>query len=385
VTTDLDIDTETGTGSADTTSQAQTDTRVGTLINSINATNFADWYREREFARNIRDGQPYFNGPDRIPTPGRHSPSQLNQCHRKIYYRQLNAPEEQPPPRGIFWTGTRFEEELVMPYLEAAVGSDEYVRNSMWIDITCVTDAGEIRIKGATDPVIVDPESEPLLLTESKTKSSVESLDEPDAHHKAQVHAYMYGLTQEYDRQVTDAVLLYGSRTSLDIRVFHVPFDPWFWREIVLNWARQHTQYRLDETLPPAAPEFEWECEVCDYSHRCGQANDTQFRDIGAEGLLPRFGDYPREKVIEYLDGHAGAKLTPRLAHEYPSLVDDHGVYDWVCEVCGKRQAWDDVDWEGPLSEPPDCHVCASDGILASLSGLGPSTQHELMEETADA
>jgi hypothetical protein len=60
-------------------------------------------------------------------------------------------------------------------------------------------------------------------------------------------------------------------------------------------------------------------------------------------------------------------------------------VYDWVCEVCGERQAWDDVDWKGSLSEPPDCHICASNGIPASLSGLLPSTQHELMEETADA
>jgi CRISPR-associated exonuclease Cas4 len=249
VTTDLGVDSETGTGSTDTTSQGQTDTRVGALIDSINATSFADWYRERQFARNIREGQPYFNGPDRVPTPERHSPSQLNQCHRKIYYRQLNAPEEQTDPSGIFWTGTRFEEELVMPYLEAAVGSDEYVRNSMWIDITCATDAGEIRIKGATDPVVVDPDSEPLLLSESKTKSSVEHLDEPDTHHKAQVHAYMYGLTQKYDRRVTDAVLLYGSRTSLDIRVFHVPFDPWFWRQTVLNWAAEHTQCSFNRNL----------------------------------------------------------------------------------------------------------------------------------------
>src|SRR5699024_3068898 len=142
--------------------------------------------------------------------------------------------------------------ELVVPYLESLVGPGEYVRNSMWIDVTCETDAGEIRIKGATDPVIVDDESEPLLLTESKTKGSIDHLTEPDTHHRARTHAYMYGLTQKYDHRITDAMLLYGSRNSLDLRAFHVPFDPWFCSETVLTWAEEHTQYRLDETLPPA-------------------------------------------------------------------------------------------------------------------------------------
>jgi len=274
------------------------DVRIDTLIERIDATSFDDWYR-------------------------------------KIYYRQLNAPEEQADPQGIFWSGTKFEEELVVPYLEATVGSGEYVRNSMWIDATCETDAGEVRIKGATDPVIVDAESEPLLLTESKTKSSVDNLDEPNTHHRAQVHAYMYGLTQKHDRQVTDAVLLYGSRNSLDVQAFHVSFDPWFWRETVLNWAEEHTQYRLNETLPPATPVFDWECEFCDFKNRCGQGDTTPFADTDPAGLLPLFDAYPREKVADYLDTEPEAKLTPALAHKYPALAESYGIYDWHCDVCG--------------------------------------------------
>ena len=383
--TDPAVSSHDNSGPTDTLVDDRTDTRIDSLIDSIDATSFDNWYREREFARNIREGQPYFNGPTSIPTPERHSPSQLNQCHRKIYYRQLNAPEEQAAPQGIFWTGTKFEEELVVPYLEAIVGLNQYVRNSMWIDTTCKTDVGEIRIKGATDPVIVDDESEPLLLTESKTKRSLDHLESPDRHHLAQAHCYMYGLTQKYDRRVTDALLLYGSRTSLDLRVFHIAFDPWFWRQTVLSWAEDHTRFRFDEKLPPADPEFPWECNVCSYSHRCGQADTSQFRDTGPEGFLPLFNAYPREKALEYLNGHGGARLTPALAHEYPTLVDDHGVYDWMCEACGTRRAWNSTDWDGPLTKPPDCRVCASKGIPASLSGPSPAIQRELMEETADA
>jgi len=351
------------------------DVRIDTLIERIDATSFDDWYRERKFARNIREGQPYFNGPDRVPSPERHSPSQLNQCHRKIYYRQLNAPEEQADPQGIFWSGTKFEEELVVPYLEATVGSGEYVRNSMWIDATCETDAGEVRIKGATDPVIVDAESEPLLLTESKTKSSVDNLDEPNTHHRAQVHAYMYGLTQKHDRQVTDAVLLYGSRNSLDVQAFHVSFDPWFWRETVLNWAEEHTQYRLNETLPPATPVFDWECEFCDFKNRCGQGDTTPFADTDPAGLLPLFDAYPREKVADYLDTEPEAKLTPALAHKYPALAESYGIYDWHCDVCGTDFSFESVEWDGDTNEPPQCTTCAGNHVFASLAGPSCETQ----------
>jgi CRISPR-associated exonuclease Cas4 len=385
MTANLDVDSDVGTVSNSVSTGERTDPRINTLIGNIDAASFADWYQEREFTRNIREGHPYFNGPDRIPAPERHSPSQLNQCHRKIYYRQLNAPEEQADPKGIFWTGTKFEEELVVPYLEAIVGADEYVRNSMWIDVTCETDAGEIRIKGATDPVIVDAESEPLLLTESKTKRSLDHLDEPDRHHLAQTHCYMYGLTQKYDRRVTDALLLYSSRTSLDLRAFHVAFDPWFWRRTVLNWAADHTQLRLDEELPAADPELPWECNVCSYRHRCGQAEETAHSDVGVSGLLPLWTGYPQAKLVEYLEGHSEAKLTPALAYEYPALADDYGVYDWVCEACGGQQAWDDVDWDGSTAEPPDCRACASKGIHASLGGVLPTIQQEHMEGAADA
>ena len=318
MTTESNAAAEEAAASSAIVSREQPDSRASVLIDGISASSFDDWYREREFARNIREGKPYFNGPGRVPSPERHSPSQLNQCHRKIYYRQLNAPEEQADPQGIFWTGTNFEEELVVPYLESLVGPDEYVRNSMWIDITCESDAGEVRIKGATDPVIVDDESEPLLLTESKTKGSVEHLTEPDTHHRAQAHAYMYGLTEQYDRRVTDAMLIYGSRNSLDLRAFHVPFDPWFWRETVLGWAGEHTQYRLDETLPPDTPTFDWECNFCEFKHRCGQANETPVVDTDPEGFLPLF-DATHERKSSTISTPTPERSSPQL-----SLVDIH-------------------------------------------------------------
>ncbi|MFB6198195.1 MAG: Dna2/Cas4 domain-containing protein, partial [Halobacteriaceae archaeon] len=70
----------------------------------------------------------------------------------------------------------------------------------------------------------MDSESTPLLLTEIKTKSSIESLDAPDEHHLAQAHAYLYGLSEQYE-SITDAVILYADRETFETRLFHVEFD----------------------------------------------------------------------------------------------------------------------------------------------------------------
>lgn len=349
--------------------------RVRGLINNISPTAFNDWYREREFRQNILNGTPYFNRPSPVKPPERHAPSSLLQCHRKMMYKQLNAPEETSDPNGIFWIGTRFEEDLIMEFLqESVVGDGEYVTNSLWIDFTVETDAGELRIKGSTDPVIVTPESEPLLVTEIKTKRSIENTDEPNRHHKAQVHGYMRGLSEKMDRNITEAVILYGSRTTLDIKIFHVEFDPWFWEQTVVEWAATHTTYRLNEELPPASPEYEWECKFCSYKQRCGKGS-LPYENTIPTGLLPNYTGYPREKLATYLQAHNAAKLTPTLAQHHPDLADQYGAFEWTCQACGEVTAWDAVDWNGDTTAPPVCQACTNSASMAVLRGPAPAEQ----------
>lgn len=331
----------------------------------IGSESFAEWYREREWERNIREGQPYFNGPPSVPPPEKHSPSQLLQCHRKVYYRQENAPAEQEEPEGIFWTGNQFEEDVAVPYLRHVVGDNAYVRNSMWVDFEEETEAAPVRFKGETDPCIVNRESEPLLVTEIKTKDEVDHLDGPNRHHRTQVHAYLRGLSEKHDRDMDEAVVIYGSRTTMNVRAFRVEFDDAFWREVV-EWAAEHTEYRDEGELPPADPEYGWECRFCDYRHRCGRS-DEPYSDEGVRGFLPGFADYPRERVAEYLRAHDGAKLTPTLAREYPDLADKHGVRCWSCPSCETDFTWREIDHDSGPGEAPVCPECADVGELATL------------------
>lgn len=346
------------------------------VIDRIGAESFWEWYREREFARNIREGKPYFNGPSPVPEAERHSPSNLMQCHRKIYYRQENAPEEQNPPEGIFWSGRRFEEDIIVPYLQDVVaGEDTYVRNSMWVDTTVEVNGTEVRFKGATDPAIVTAESEPLVVTEVKTKSSLDGKTEPNRHHRAQVHAYMHGLSESYDRPVKEAVIIYGDRKTLNIKAFHEPFDQEFWNNAV-DWAAKHTEFRQHDQLPPPDPEYGWECEFCSFRHRCGES-EQPYQDTGATGFLPGFSEYPQERITEYLASRDDdeTKLTPTLAQEHPDLADEYAIYNWYCSKCDCHYPWDAVDLEKIDSSQPLCPSCAGDDTLATLREPSPANQ----------
>lgn len=338
----------------------------------INEESFREWYRERQWAENIRDGRPYFNGPSPVPPADKHSPSSLLQCHRKILYRQENAPAERERPEGIFWTGRRFETDVIRPYLQHIAGDDAYVRNSIWVEFDVETDVGALRVKGTTDPCLVDRQSTPLLPTEVKTKAEVDHLEAPDRHHRAQVHAYMRGLSAEYDCTVTEAVVIYGSRETLTVRAFPVAFDPEFWQDVVA-WAADHTAYRRRDELPPADPEYGWECRYCDYRHRCGRS-DRPYDDEPPDGFLPLFADYPRERVVAYLRARDDARLTPTLAREYPDLAETYDVADWICPRCDRAFPWDSDRLAESTSDRPVCPGCAGDGDLSVLS---PAMQAE--------
>lgn len=348
------------------------------LINGVSAKTFDDWYRERQHTQNIENGTPYFNGPSRIKPPGHHNPSRLLQCHRKAFYNNLNAPAEEEDPRGIFWVGSNFEEDIALPFLrESVVGADEYVTNSIWIEFTEQTDAGEIQLKGETDPVVVDAEGEPLILTEIKTKKSVENLTSPNRHHKAQAHAYMKGLSEKYDRQIADTLFLYGSRETLDIEVFHVEFDHDFWSETVVGWASKQKSYQQIGELPPADPEYSWECNFCSYRERCGRG-EMEFSSVGPTGLLPLYTDYPREKLVEYLEGHPESKLTPALANAHPTLAEEYGAFNWHCTACESAFVWDTIAWDTHSSKPPVCPECNEESSSSWLRGPDPKDQDHI-------
>lgn len=336
---------------------------------------FNEWYSEQQFQSNILEGKAYFNGPSQPKDPNHHTPSKLLQCHRKTAYARQNAPREGTQPKGLFWFGTEFEEQVIVPFLQSITTPDIYVTNSVWIDTRITHDGTTLCVRGATDPAIVTADGDPLLVTEIKTTTSLDHLSAPKPHHRAQLHAYLHALDAEYDHDLTTGLILYGSRETLDIRAFRVDFDPSFWDDIVA-WIAAQTEFEQAGELPPASPERDWECNYCSFKHRCGQA-DTPYSDIGTDGLLPVFDRYDRQNLQEYLDAHddRDARLTPTLAHQFPNLAAEYGAYDWSCSRCGESYAWEEVDWGSDTESLPFCPACADVGNLVTLSGPAADTQ----------
>lgn len=340
------------------------------IRSAITADEFADWYRERRYTENIKEGKPYFNGPGKIKPADQQSPSKLLQCKRKTIYNQLKAPKESDDPLGIFWIGQQLEDELIFPFIEYAAG-DYYTTNSIWVDFSVSTDAGEVVIRGSTDPVIVDADSKPILLTEIKSKKSVDHLEKPDERHLAQAMAYLLGLSEKYEQDINQAVIIYVAKSDLSLKPFFVSLDDDFWEERVLPWISDVKAYRLEQELPPATPENGWECNYCPYKERCGNG-ERDFENIPPGGLLPLFS-YPRDSLTDYLELHTDAKLTPSTAHEFPELAARFDVANWQCRGCKSEFKWDRI--QGTPSSLPRCPECELSGNIRILSGPMPVRQ----------
>lgn len=330
---------------------------------------FRAWYRRYEERRNAREGKFDRNAPDPPPEPSVGRPHALLTCHRKQRYREENAPGETLEPAGRFWVGTRIEEDLVFEYLDERAPAGLVAANSLWVDAPVRTADRDLRIRGLTDPVFARTDGTPVLPTEVKTRRSLGSVDGPAEHHRAQLHAYMAGLSATRDVSIEEGVLLYVSRTTLDARVVPVAFDTSFWRERVVPWLEGQAHYRESTGVPPASPEQDWECDACEYRSRCGRA-DAPVADLGFNGFVPE-RTYPRSRVEDALAADEDLALTPTLARSYPDLRTDRPVTELVCEACGRTVPWAAID---PEETAPTCDRCASNGRYARLRGREPAT-----------
>jgi CRISPR/Cas system-associated exonuclease Cas4 (RecB family) len=343
------------------------------IVEAVSQQRFHKWFDERQTADNVLNGQAYFNKPAQVKPPEQHSPSQLLQCPRKMSYRRQNAPKEGEQPDGIFWVGSAIEEDLVVPFLQDAVASeDTYVANSHWVDSEVDFQETTLRIRGSTDPLITTETGEPLVVFEVKSTTSIDYLDGPKPHHRAQLHAYLYGLNNEYEHDVSDGVVLYVGRETLDVKAFHERFDPDFWARVV-EWMAELTEYEASDELPPDDPVFDWECKYCDFRNRCGKT-DEPYSDVGPEGLLPLYEEYGKANLIEYLQANENARLTPTLAQVFPDLAAEYGAYPWRCTTCGSTFQWDQIEPEDN-NAPPYCPSCVEAGDLCVISGPDPETQ----------
>ncbi len=332
------------------------------LIDEINETAFERWYERRRRRLRIRDrGSLSREDTDAGATAW---PSALWKCTRRRYYDEHDAPKEGRLPRGRFWVGRQVETELVIPFLDSRLEDDShYVQGSVWVEIPLEDEGGTVTLRGCTDPCIVDANGNPLLVTEVKTCDPPHR-DAPADHHIRQLQAYL-GAFRELDQtSEPTGVVLYVDRRDFTLRSFEVPFDPTIWKEVRCQ-AREHRDIVGSDQLPPANPEYDWECDVCPYRHRCGEST-MPFADRPEKGFLPLLETYTRSAVREHLAAHSTVDLTPTLADRFPELAEHATVVPWTCGRCAA--AISSFDRTYHPGDRPLCPHCAEAGSIVELT-----------------
>ena len=283
-------------------------------------------------------------------------------------------PQETAAPDGIFSIGSWVEEDLVQPWLDRLAREyDAYLAQDLYVKGTFQGDVGKIKIAGKTDPVFCDRHGVPVLVTEVKSKASLTRTGNlPSRHHKAQLHAYQYGIAQEFEIDPPMGVVIYVGKKRFDGHVESVEYDPFFFADVIRPWCEALTVARLEDILPEPEPCQGWECDLYEYRERCGEGDDTPWTYVPADHGFLLFFEYPKESVIEYLQSHPEGALTPTLAHQHPDLAESYNVAEWLCTRCTNRCEWTDVDWDGDIDEPPLCPSCMSENIPVTLTGPTP-------------
>ena len=343
------------------------------VADRITPSAFDAWYTKRRRRENARLGKFHRNVPTGPPPEDVVFPSSLLCCHRKQYYREHDAPAERRPPHGHFWVGSNVETEVVLPFLEAAVTeTTEYVRNSRGLAAPGETGTDEVRHSGSTDPMLPTSEGRILLPTEVKTVADVGSTSLPREHHRAQLHAYLHGLSASTGESIDAGLIIYLGKSDFSLAPFFETFDEAFWTDRVVPWMEAHRAYRTASGIPPATPEQAWECDRCEFRHRCGKT-DGPVSDAGPAGFVPTVR-YPRSEV-EYLRRDPDVALTPTVAGAYPDLAAGTDVREWACPACGTRVEFGTTDWDGDPENRPVCPSCTSAGEYVPLAGTPPSRQ----------
>lgn len=188
-----------------------------------------------------------------------------------------------------------------------------------------------------------------------------------------------------------------------------------------------------DELPPPVDDDKQYMCQYCSFSNRCSHPDpgprptrvDNLVDDLSESGqpespyasVTDIIGDvefwwseqndpnvvnkappspakgfvpchrYSESAVISHLATHESVRLTPTVAAQYPFLAahtdqsppdrlfaaygvaPQRKVHDWVCPECQERYSYQQVEWDGALTNRPNCGSCRQ---LPSLRGPYP-------------
>lgn len=196
---------------------------------------------------------------------GRYYPSEIGSCLRRIWY-SYKIPKETPKElRRIFEAGNILH-DLVAKVLRSDKNPEVELLES---EVPFKLEADGFVVSGRIDNLLLLKLEGKKVLVEVKSCKSLYYISEPKPEHIAQLQFYMWAL------RVHNGVVLYVEKSTLNSKVFTVPFDDGNAAGI-MNRFKSLDGFLRKGTLPPAEaktnPRLGWLCRFCDWRSECDAA-----------------------------------------------------------------------------------------------------------------
>jgi len=193
---------------------------------------------------------------------GRYYPSEIGQCMRKTWYSYKFPQEFTPDLMKIFELGNILH-DFVVDVLKSEKNPEvELLKAEMPLKM----DVEEFTISGRIDDLLLIKSKGQQVLIEVKSCKNIKYVTGAHNHHAMQLQFYMHATG------VHNGVLLYIDKTTLQSKVFPVPYEETR-AQMILNRFKILHEHVRDSVLPlPEAKinrENTWMCNFCEYRNKC--------------------------------------------------------------------------------------------------------------------
>jgi len=202
---------------------------------------------------------------------GRYYPSEIGSCLRKVWYSYKFPQSVQPHLLRIFELGN-----ILHDFVVKVMQSDKNPEvELLQFELPIKLEVDDFVVSGRIDDLILLKADGKSILVEVKSCKSVSFVREPQQSHATQLQLYMHATG------VHNGVLLYIDKTTLESKVFTIPYDVIKAADIIVRFKTLHTTLTND-ILPVAEAKqsyaSSWLCRYCEYKALCdknAKTNDT--------------------------------------------------------------------------------------------------------------
>ena len=193
---------------------------------------------------------------------GRYFPSEIGTCLRKIWYSYKYPQEVKADLLKIFHVGNMMH-DFVADVLRSEKNPDvELLKAEMPLKI----EMDDIVIAGRVDDLLLLKAHGKNILVEVKSARTIKFQEKPSRHHVMQLQLYMHA------SNVHSGIVLYLDKTTLQSRVFTIPYDETM-VSLILDRFRNLHKFVVKNELPTAEAkgdnEMSWVCRFCEYRDKC--------------------------------------------------------------------------------------------------------------------